>query len=272
MAAHADRVVAPGDLVDALWPDEPPRTAIRILQVAGITAGLGTTDCVTSLRATWWCPVPLRNWHRTGHQPSWGGQPSTGGWQAKDPACGGGPAGCVLGELGAGAEVALLTVPVLDVSSGLVEGQAGAGDRHGPVVADAGEGVVGDVDGDDPGAGEGVGHRGSGHGEGSRVPDLAHLVDGVAGLVEVAVDVAHPRERQGDGLSVPAGGHRFGDGQVGRQRAALGEVPGVGGKSGRQHGDCGRRGHGGGADAVHVFSLMGASRSPAGWLGGADRP
>ena len=33
LAAHADHVVAADDLVDALWPDEPPRTAIRTLQV-----------------------------------------------------------------------------------------------------------------------------------------------------------------------------------------------------------------------------------------------
>lgn len=33
LAAHVDQVVAPDDLVDALWPLEPPRTAIRTLQV-----------------------------------------------------------------------------------------------------------------------------------------------------------------------------------------------------------------------------------------------
>jgi DNA-binding SARP family transcriptional activator/WD40 repeat protein len=33
LAAHVDQVVAPDDLIDALWPLEPPRTAIRTLQV-----------------------------------------------------------------------------------------------------------------------------------------------------------------------------------------------------------------------------------------------
>jgi DNA-binding SARP family transcriptional activator len=33
LAAKVDQVVAPDDLVDALWPDGPPRTATRTLQV-----------------------------------------------------------------------------------------------------------------------------------------------------------------------------------------------------------------------------------------------
>jgi DNA-binding SARP family transcriptional activator/WD40 repeat protein len=46
LAAHADQVVAPDDLVDALWPAEPPRTAVRTLQVyvARLRAGLAGDD------------------------------------------------------------------------------------------------------------------------------------------------------------------------------------------------------------------------------------
>ena len=50
LAAHADQVVAPDDLVDALWPDEPPRTAIRTLQVyiARLRSALARDDSTAS--------------------------------------------------------------------------------------------------------------------------------------------------------------------------------------------------------------------------------